>query len=99
VSEDDGIPGAKRFPGGQWEDRGAAPSSLDFRDPLFVRRISVHSEACHMDGISIDALFIARARRRDDRTADRAVTPGLIRPEWWLLSHRVHRVGGREATT
>ena len=89
VGEDDGIPGAKGWPGGHRQDRVAAPTALDLRDPLFVSGVDVHGGARHRDGISIDASDIARAAHRcpargDGRAADRAVTPGLARPEWGL---------------
>jgi len=42
-SEEDGIPDGERVAGGQSHDRPATPASLDFRDPLFVGRVGVHS--------------------------------------------------------
>jgi hypothetical protein len=41
-SEDDGIAGGKRFSGVQGEDRVAASTSLDLRNPLFVSWVNVH---------------------------------------------------------
>ena len=52
--EEDGFSGLERLAGGQRDDRLAAPASLDFRDPLFVGGISVHSGPHRMDGRSID---------------------------------------------
>jgi hypothetical protein len=42
LGEEDGITGRERFVGGQREDRDAASTALDFRNPLFVGRIRIH---------------------------------------------------------